>query len=361
MYIEEIKLKNFRNYINQEIKLKNGINLFYGNNAQGKTIIIESIFLCSMGKSFRARKDKELINFNNENNNNTSIEIKYFKKDRDGKIKYMIGENKNIFINNVQIKKMSEILGNINIVLFSPEDINIIKDGPSNRRKFLNMMISQVRPNYIYNYNLYLKTLEQKNNYLKNINNANKNDNLLDIYDEKLAEYGIIINKYRDEFINKIKEKIKEIHKNVTKEKEEIKIKYISDCFNKEDFLKQLKENRNQDILKGHTSVGIQRDDIYFFINGKKIDIYGSQGQQRTSILSLKLAELEIIKEEIGENPILLLDDFMSELDSERRLNFLENIENTQIIITCTDEINIENVEINKYEVKDGIVYEKNI
>ena len=358
MHIEEIKLNNFRNYDNQEIKLKNGINLFYGNNAQGKTNIIESIFLCSMGKSFRARKDKELINFNN---NSASIDIKYFKKDRDGKIKYIIGENKKIFINNIQIKKMSEILGNINIVLFSPEDINIIKDGPSNRRKFLNMMISQLRPNYIYNYNLYLKTLEQKNNYLKNINIENKNDYLLDIYDEKLAEYGIIINKYRDEFVKKIKEKIEYIHKKVTKDKEKIKIKYISDCFDKENYLKNLKENRNKDILKGYTSVGIQRDDIYFFINGKKIDIYGSQGQQRTSILSLKLAELEIIKDEIGEYPILLLDDFMSELDSERRLNFLKNIENTQIIITCTDDINIDNININKYKVEEGKVIQKNI
>lgn len=358
MYINEIKLNNFRNYNNQEIKLEDGINLFYGNNAQGKTNIIESIFLCSMGKSFRARKEKELINFNN---NDSSVEINYLKKDREGKIKYIIGDNKKIFINNIPIKKMSELLGNINIVLFSPEDINIIKDGPSNRRKFLNMMISQLRPNYIYTYNLYIKTLEQKNNYLKNITVENKNDDLLDIYDEKIADYGITINKYRNEFIEKIKEKIKKIHKKVTKEKEELKIKYISDCFKKEDFIKKLQENRNQDILKGYTSFGIQRDDIYFFINGKKIDVYGSQGQQRTSILSLKLAELEIIKEEIGEYPILLLDDFMSELDSERRLNFLKNIENTQIIITCTDDINLENVNINKYKVEEGKVLQKNI
>lgn len=357
MYIDKIKLKNFRNYKEQEIKLKDGINLFYGNNAQGKTNIIESVFICSMGKSFRARKDKELINFDAKD---FQIEIEYTKKDREGKIKYIVGENKNIFINNVQIKKMSEILGNINIVLFSPEDINIIKDGPSNRRKFLNMMISQLRPKYIYTYNLYLKTLEQRNIYLKNSSLENKNEDLLDIYDEKLAEYGIIINKYRDEFINKIKEKISEIHKKVTKEKEEIKIKYISDCFEKEKFLEQLKNNRNQDILKGYTSIGIQRDDIYFFINGKKIDVYGSQGQQRTSILSLKLAELEIIKDEIGEYPILLLDDFMSELDSQRRLNFLKNIENTQIIITCTEDINIKNVNINKFKVEDGYIYEKN-
>lgn len=358
MYIEEIKLKNFRNYKEQTIKLSDGINLFYGNNAQGKTNIIESVFLCSMGKSFRTRKEKELINFEEKESN---VEINYKKKDRTGNIKYLIGEEKNILINSIQLKKMSEILGNINIVLFSPEDINIIKDGPSNRRRFLNMLISQLRPNYIYTYNLYIKTLEQKNNYLKNINIENKNDDLLDIYDEKLAEYGTIINKYRNEFINKIKEKIEEIHKKVTKEKETIKLKYISDCFEKEKFLKDLKTNRNQDIERGHTTLGIQRDDIYFFINTKKIDVYGSQGQQRTSILSLKLAELEIIKDEIGEYPILLLDDFMSELDEERRLNFLKNIKNTQIIITCTENINIEGTKINKYEVKEGFVYEKNI
>lgn len=358
MYIEEINLKNFRNYNNQHIKLKDGINLFYGNNAQGKTNIIESIFLCGFGKSFRARRDRELINFNN---NDASVEINYLKKDRTGKIKYIIGENKKIFINEVQIKKMSELLGNINVVLFSPEDINIIKDGPNNRRKFLNMMISQLRPNYIYIYNLYIKILEQKNNYLKKTTIDNKNDDLLDIYDEKLVEYGNIINKYRNEFVEKIKEKIKEIHKEVTKGKEEIKIKYISDCFDKEKFIKKLKENRKQDVLKGFTSTGIQRDDIYFFINGKKLDIYGSQGQQRTSILSLKLAELEIIKDEIGEYPILLLDDFMSELDNERRLNFIKNIKNTQIIITCTDDIKIENVEINRYEVNEGKIIEKNI
>lgn len=358
MYVENIKLKNFRNYIEQEIKLEKGINLFYGNNAQGKTNIIESIFLCSMGKSFRARKEKEIINFEKEE---AQIEIKYSKKDRDGKIKYTIGTNKSITINNIPIKKMSEILGNINIVLFSPEDINIIKDGPSDRRKFLNMLISQLRPNYIYTYNLYLKTLEQRNMYLKNISLDNKNEDLLDIYDERLAEYGILINKYREEFINKIKEKIEDIHKKVTQEKEIIKIKYISDCFEKQKFLEDLRKNRKQDILKGYTSIGIQRDDIYFFINGKKIDIYGSQGQQRTSILSLKLAELEIVKDEIGEYPILLLDDFMSELDSERRLNFLKNIKDTQIIITCTDNINIENVNIKKYEVKEGNIIEKNI
>ena len=348
MFIRNIKLNNFRNYSNECIKLNKGINLFYGDNAQGKTNIIESIYLCSMGKSFRAKKEKELINFNNLN---SLIEIDYEKKDRKGNIKYELGENKKIFVNNIEIKKLSEILGNINVVLFSPEDINIIKDGPSDRRKFLNILISQLRPKYIYSINLFNKILEQRNNYLKN---NNINFDLLDIYDEKLAEYSEIIFNYRSEFINKIKEKIKNIHFNITNNKEEIKIKYISDFINKESFLLQLNKNREQDIHKGYTNCGLQRDDIYFFINGKKVDIYGSQGQQRTSVLSLKLAELEVIKDEIGEYPTLLLDDFMSELDLKRKINLLKNIKNTQIIITSTDDLNIENIEIMKYNVING-------
>lgn len=351
MYIKNIKLKNFRNYKEQEINLENGINLFYGNNAQGKTNIIESVFLCAMGKSFRAKKDKELIKFNEKE---AFLEVEYEKENRTKKIKYILGEKKNVYINDIQIKKLSELLGNINIVIFSPEDINIIKDGPSNRRKFLNMLISQLRPNYIYSYNSYLKALQQRNMYLKNINENSLNSDLLDIYDEKLAELGEIIYKYREEFILKIKEKIGDIHKKITQEEEIIKIKYISDFLNKQEYLELLKKNRKQDILRGHTSVGIHRDDIYFYINGKKVDLYGSQGQQRTSILSLKLAELEIVKDEIGEYPVLLLDDFMSELDNKRRINFLNNIEDTQIIITCTEDIKIENLKINKYKVING-------
>ena len=357
MYIKKIKLKNFRNYSEQEIDLSKDINVFYGQNAQGKTNIVESIFLCSLGKSFRTNKEKELIKFNEKN---TQIEIECQKKDREGKVIFSIGEKKEVSINNVKIKKMSKILGKINIVLFSPEDINILKDGPAKRRKFINILISQIRPKYVYNYNIYLKLLEQRNNYLKKIEDNNFDENLLDIYDEKLAEYGFIINRYRNEFIDKIKEKINSIHKNITEEKEEIKIKYISDCEEKESFLKKIKENRKNDIERGYTSCGIQRDDIYFFINGKKVDIYGSQGQQRTTILSLKLCELEIIKEEIGEEPILLLDDFMSELDEKRKNNFLKNMKDMQIIITCTERLNYKNLKMKEFKVDEGKVFEIN-
>lgn len=336
MLITELELQNFRNYEKQKIKFCNNINIFYGDNAQGKTNIIEAIFISAFGKSFRTSKEKELIRYNE---NFLNINLKYQNKDRDGNIKIQIEDKKNISINGIKIKKLSELLGNINVVLFTPDDINILKNGPSQRRRFLDMMIGQIRPNYVYNLNMYLKVLEQRNNYLKQIRNDNVNDELLDIWDEKLAQYAYKIYLYRLEFINKIKEKINEIHKNITENKEEIKIEYLTDCDNKDSLIDMIRERRKLDIIKGYTTKGIHRDDFNIYINGNLVNVYGSQGQHRTAVLSLKMCELEIIKEEVGESPILLLDDFMSELDSKRRKNFLNNIGNTQVIITCTEEI----------------------
>ena len=354
MWISKLKINNFRNYNNEEIQLDQNINIFYGENAQGKTNIIEAIFLSSMGKSFRAKKDNEMIKLNEQN---ALIEIKYNKKDRDGKIKIEIGNKKNIYLNGIKLKKLSELLGTINTVIFTPDDINILKGGPQNRRRFLDIMISQLRPNYMYNLNLYLKTLEQRNKYLRQIREEHKDENLLDIWDEKLVEYGINIFKYRKEFIEKIKNNIKKLHNEITENKEDIEINYITECTEKEKYLNLLKERRKLDIIKGYTTKGIHRDDFIIFINNKQLDIYGSQGQHRTAILSLKLSELNIIKEEIGENPILLLDDFMSELDEKRRKHLLEKINDTQVIITCTEKIELANKNILIYNVKDGKVY----
>ena len=357
MWISNIKIKDFRNYNNEEINLNNNVNIFYGENGQGKTNIIEAIFLCSMGKSFRTNKDKEMIKLNSER---ALVEIEFQKSDRDGKIKIELANKKNVFINGVKIKKLSELLGKINVVIFTPDDINILKGGPQNRRRFLDIMISQLKPNYMHNLSLYLKTLEQRNNYLRQIKEENKDENLLDIWDEKLAEYSINIFQYRNKFINKIKEKIKKIHGEITDLKEDIEIEYITECKNKEEFLNLLRQRRKLDIIKGFTTKGIHRDDFVIYINNKQLDIYGSQGQHRTAILSLKLSELNIIEEEIGEYPILLLDDFMSELDEKRRTHFLEKIDNTQVIITCTDKISIENKKILIYNVKDGNVQKEN-
>ena len=353
MWINKIKIKNFRNYEQEEINLEKNVNIFYGENAQGKTNIIEAIFLCSLGKSFRAKKDSEMIKLEK---NNSLIEIEYEKEDREGKIKIELGNKKTIFINGIKIKKLSELLGNINTVIFTPDDINILKGGPQNRRKFLDIMISQLRPNYMHILNLYLKTIEQRNKYLRQIKEEGKDENLLEIWDEKLIEYAIKIYEYRNEFINKIIEKIKKIHKNITDSQEEIELEYITECKDKNEYKNLLLNRRKLDIIKGFTTKGIHRDDFVIYINKKKIDIYGSQGQNRTAMLSLKLAELQVIKDDIAENPILLLDDFMSELDKKRRKNFLENIKDIQVIITGTEKLDIENLNYLEYNVCNGKV-----
>lgn len=348
MYINKIKLQNFRNYDEQEIDLNKNINIFYGNNAQGKTNILEAIFLVSFGKSFRTNKDKEMIKLDKDF---SKVYVDFQKKNIDGKINVMISEKKIFLVNDIKIKKLSELLGNINVVIFTPDDMNILKEGPAKRRRFLDMMISQVRPNYVHILNNYLKTLEQRNNYLK----QNTFDStMIETWDEKLVEYGSQIFKYRNDFIEKIKSKIKYIHKEIADE--EISIKYISDCSNKEQLKNKLKNNLKIDKIRGYTSSGCHRDDFKVFINDKEVNIYGSQGQSRTSILSLKLAELQVIYDEIGEYPILLLDDFMSELDETRINNFLKNVKDIQVIITCTKKIEIANCKY--FKVEKGTIKE---
>lgn len=352
MYINKIILKNFRNYEQQEIELNPHINIFYGDNAQGKTNILEAIFINGFGKSFRTSKEKEMIKFGEEF---LETKIFYQKSDREGNIKIRIADKKLIEINGVKIKKLSELIGKLNLVIFTPDDIQILKNGPDKRRRFLDMMIGQLRPKYVYILNLYLKTLEQRNNYLRQIREDNKSENMLEIWDEKLAEYAENICKYRSEFIQKLNNEIKKIHPKVTENNEKLEIKYITECNDREEYVKLLKQRRKLDIIKGYTTKGIHRDDFNCFINEKEIEVYGSQGQHRTAILSLKLAELYVIYKEIGEYPILLLDDFMSELDEKRRKSFLSYIKDTQVIITCTDKMELDKLnEYKLFNVKKG-------
>ena len=240
------------------------INVFYGENAQGKTNIIESIFLSSIGKSFRTNNEKELIRFGEEK---AVSEIYFQKSDRDGKIKIEINDKKNIYLNGIKLKKLSELLGNINIVIFTPDDINILKGGPQNRRRFLDIMISQLRPNYMHLLTLYKQTLEQRNNYLKQIKFENKPENMLDIWDEKLVDYAFIISNYRNDFMEKIKNKIKKIHSEITDNREDIEIKYLTECLDKKNYLNLLKQRRKLDIIKSYTTKGIHRDDFNIYIN----------------------------------------------------------------------------------------------
>jgi len=354
MYIKKIKLENFRNYDNLEVDFKKDFNLIYGNNAQGKTNILESIYIAAIGKSFQTSQDKELIKIGKEK---AKVEIEFEKGDREGKIAYEINDKKTFYINGIKQKRVSDIIGKLNIVLFYPDNINIIKGGPQERRKFLDIMISQLKPNYLHLLNRYKQTLEQRNSYLKQIKFDNKRKDMLEIWDERLAELSFQIYKYRNEYIKKMSKKIEEIHNKITncgQLQEKISIKFITSGKNKSEFYNNLVKNRENDIRKGYTSTGSHRDDFDILINNIKVNIYGSQGQQRTAVLTLKLTELNIIYEEIGEEPILLLDDFMSELDENRRNNLTTAIDNNQVFITCTDKIIVEEKKNTVYYIENA-------
>lgn len=351
MIITKIKIENFRNYEQEEFELSAKRNVFYGDNAQGKTNILEAIFLCSLGKSFRTKKDQELIRIGQTH---ASVEIEYEKSDRSGKIQLEVADKKTFWVNGIKIKKLSDLLGNIYIVLFNPNDIDILKNGPSSRRRFLDIMISQLKVKYIYYMNEYARILEQRNTYLRQIKYENKNETMLSIWDERLAEIGEKIYQYRSEFLEKIKGKINQFHGAITKNTEILEIEYLSSCKEKSIFLETLRKNREEDIAKGYTKAGIHRDDFTISINGKSVSVFGSQGQQRTAIISLKLSELEVIYDEIGEYPILLLDDFMSELDDTRIQNLLEKMKENQVIITCTDNLKVKNQESKCFHIQNG-------
>ena len=331
MYIEEVYLKNFRNYREQKIQLNKKANVFYGNNAQGKTNILEALYFAAIGRSFRTFKESELIKFNHEYSN---IIIKYIKNDRENVIEINLNKqnSKVIKINGVKINKNSELVGNLNVVIFSPDDITILKQGPALRRKFLDVLISQLKPKYMFELLEYNKILDNRNACLKT-----KNTDLLDVLNEQLANKMEIIFKYRKEYIDKLQQKLEVIHPGLTDNKETISMIYKTNYETKEQFIELLEKKQTNDLYKGFTSEGAHREDFEILINEKSLNLYGSQGQHRTAVLALKIAELNIIKEEIGENPILLLDDVTSELDEHRVLSIFDVVKDYQVLITCTD------------------------
>ena len=331
MVIKKIYLENFRNYEKQEICLNENINVFYGNNAQGKTNILEALYYSALGRSFRTYKDSELIKFEKDV---AKINVFYEKNNRDNEIEIILKKNekKTIKLNQIKVNKNSELLGNLNIVIFSPDDIIILKQAPALRRKFLDILISQLKPKFVYVLSEYNKVLEQRNAVLKS-----KNIDTIDIWNEQLAVLSEKVYEYRRMYIDKLGEKLEKIHPLVTNNKENIKILYKTKFTNKDDFLKLLDKNLQVDLFKGYTNAGVHRDDFEIYINDNLLNIYGSQGQHRTAILSLKIAEMEILKEEVGENPVLLLDDVTSELDLERIKLIFSRINEYQVFITCTD------------------------
>lgn len=342
MNVSRIALMNYRNYDKLSLFLHPGLNIFYGDNAQGKTNLIESIYLCGTGRSHRTFKDKELITWNKESGH-IKADIKRGDMSTSVEIGLFDGKPKLVKVGGVKIDKLSDLLGNLNVVMFSPEDLKLVKEGPIFRRRFLDIEISQVKPSYYYNLQQYNKVLLQRNNLLKTIKFDKSQVKTLDIWDEQLSEFGSYIVKYRIEFINKISILAKLVHRKITDGNEELNVSYSTEFKNvknreesKISIYKKLVDARQKDIQRGITSIGPHRDDIDFSINNTDVKIYGSQGQQRSAALSLKLSELEFIRGECSEYPVLLLDDVLSELDVKRQKYLLENLKNIQTILTCT-------------------------
>ena len=336
MYIKSLQLINYRNYENLSIKLCPNVNVFIGDNAQGKTNVIEAIYYCGFAKSHRTNRDKELIEWNKDRAF-IRLDVHKDRLDKIIDVNILKDGKKAISINSIKISKIGELIGTFNVVMFSPEDLKIVKESPGIRRRFIDMELSQLNKRYYHNLVQYNKVLHERNLVLKN---KNINEEMLDIYDIQLAQYGENIIKTRLKYIEQLNKYSKEIHKEITSGKEEIEFKYIStvkDLDNiKDSMIKLLEQNRKKDIDKRATSIGPHRDDFNIYLNNIDAKIYGSQGQQRTSVLTIKFASLKIIKEITGEYPVLLLDDVLSELDFNRKRYVLTSIKNIQTVITCT-------------------------
>ncbi|NLZ47657.1 MAG: DNA replication/repair protein RecF [Clostridiales bacterium] len=359
MHVKYLQLLNYRNYKKLFLELNENVNIFIGDNAQGKTNILESIYYCSFGRSHRTNRDKEVIKWN-ENEAYIKLYIDREPIDKKIEIKILKEGKKAININSIKIRKISELMGVCNVVMFSPEDLKIVKESPGHRRRFLNMELCQLDRKYYYNLVQYNKVLMERNTILKG---KQVDQSILDIYDDQLATFGEYVIKRRMWYISQLNNYGKSIHKEITSNKEDVEFGYLCQLKSfdniKMDLLELLKKNRASDIYKNSTSIGPHRDDFYISINGIDTRNFGSQGQQRTSVLTIKFASLKIIKEVTGEHPILLLDDVLSELDFKRQKYVLNSISDVQTIITCTGIEDIKlyiNDKASIFYVKDGSV-----
>lgn len=358
MYIESLELKNYRNYQDLQLDFDKGTNIFYGDNAQGKTNILESVYLCGTTKSHRGSKDKEIIRFGEEESH---IRMMIRKDELSYKIDMHLRKNKakGVAINGLPIKKARELFGIVNLVFFSPEDLNIIKNGPGERRRFMDLELCQLDQIYLTDLAGYNHIVNQRNRLLKDLYMNPSLRETLDIWDMQMLQYGTKIIKKRKAFVRDLNQVIQDIHHNLTGGIEHLEVVYEPST-EAEDFENVLKKNRERDIRMKMTSAGPHRDDLSFVVNGIDIRKYGSQGQQRTAALSLKLSEIYLVKEKIKDTPILLLDDVLSELDNNRQTYLLDCIHDIQTLITCTglDDFVSNQFHLNKvFRVIKGEVY----
>ena len=361
MIIKSLELKDFRNYKELKIDFDSGVNILYGDNAQGKTNVLEAVYFTATTRSHKSSKDKDVINFDAEEAHiKTIIDKEGLERRIDMHLRR--AKSKGIAVDKVRLKKAVELLGILNIVLFSPEDLSIIKNAPSERRHFVDMELCQLDQIYLYDLNNYNKIINQRNRLLKDVHFNSEYRDMIKIWDNQLLSYGIKIINRREKFIEQLNNIIEEIHGKLSGEREKLKIKYDPNV-TADEFETKLKNSLERDIKLKMTGTGPHRDDFIFYSNDIDIRVYGSQGQQRTAALSLKLSEIELVKQITRDNPVLLLDDVLSELDSNRQTYLLNNIGGIQTIITCTglDDFVNNRFEYDKvFKVNNGTIVNEN-
>lgn len=352
MKINNIELENFRNYKSESFNFGDSINVIYGKNGQGKTNVLEALYFFCNGRSYRVSKEKEVIKKGEEK---ASLKLNFESNKREMDAEIEIENSKIIKLNGINIQKLSELIGYLKAVMFTPDMLDLIKEGPSKRRNFFDNFLSLLYPVYFKSLLSYYKVLKQKNNALKQKNISNE---MLDVWNEALAKYGSIVCKYRRFMIEKMNPYAKRYQNDMSASKEDFKIKYLPSVKEKSDdegyFYKVLERNKDREIEFGFSLIGPHRDDYDFIVNGMEMKLYASQGQIRTAVLALILSQSEIICDMFGEYPVVLLDDIMSELDVERRKYLLSKIKDKQVIITCTDKEDFEGASAKFFKIDNG-------
>ncbi|MFB4163646.1 DNA replication/repair protein RecF [Alteribacillus sp. JSM 102045] len=372
MYINALRLKQFRNYSQIELNVENKVNVILGENAQGKTNLMEAVYVLAFAKSHRTSKDKELIEWNEDF---ARIEADITKKNHSLSLEVIVSsKGKKTKVNGLEQKKLSEFIGSCNVVMFAPEDLNLVKGGPRMRRRFIDMEIGQISAVYLHDLTIYQRILKQRNQLLKSMFPvpAQEQEVMLDVLTDQLSQAAAKVIKRRFSFLEMLQTWAKDIHRQITREKEDLVITYVpaSQVSEDMDLSKieervnyKLREDRQNEIRRGVTLSGPHRDELSLLINNKEVQTFGSQGQQRTAALSLKLAEIELIHDNIGEYPILLLDDVLSELDHYRQSHLLNTIQGkVQTFVTTTSADGIEHETLKQastFYVDEGTVKQK--
>ncbi|MFO7263736.1 MAG: DNA replication/repair protein RecF [Bacillaceae bacterium G1] len=358
MFLHQLSLENYRNYETCQLTFRRPLNIFFGQNAQGKTNLLEAILLLAVAKSHRTPHHRQLIRWNEKS---ARVSGRITRLGRQWELALTLSDQGKVAsVNRLEQERLSDFVGHLNVVMFAPEDVNLVKEGPSARRRFLDMEIAQISPNYLYDLTRYHRLLQQRNRFLKSMEAAQQTA-LLDTWDEQLSQFGVKILQKRRQFIRDLQQWASSLHRQFTQGREEMVLHYQMSIPLEEQttfqegvaaYFEALKSGRSQDLRRGTSLFGPHRDDLRIFINGKDVQLYGSQGQQRTAALSLKLAELELIRQEVGEYPLLLLDDVLSELDPQRQADLIASIRpEVQTFITTTHLDGLEGVNIEAADV----------